>query len=252
MCLTSFKNANEGVRSEEKLHQLGEPSILIWHSLERSLVVPKSWSRKNEFMACYLESEKNGWPLVLRSSGGGTVPQGPEVINIAIIAPVKSEISYSICYQEICTVISSTLSKFGITTGVGSVEGSFCDGDWNVTVGGRKIAGTAQRWRLNNGTKVALIHAAILTKELPESFWSSLGVVEHSAGSPLQARKNSHVVLSDLLPDTIQVSSILDELEKSAKESLIRISIETQSETHMSLCKKYTSGGNSEHSISQI
>src|SRR5690606_39033351 len=73
----------------------------------------------------------------------------------------------------ICDVVSRALQEFGIAPHPQAVEGSFCDGRYNLAVGrnaqARKVAGTAQVWRRHPNTtepdrQIVLVHALILAK----------------------------------------------------------------------------------------
>jgi lipoate-protein ligase A len=83
-------------------------------------------------------------------------------LAIGIALPPGARMSITAAYDLVCAPIERALRTVpGL--GRGKVERSFCDGDHNVTAGGRKLAGTAQRWRRSaEGTAVILAHALIL------------------------------------------------------------------------------------------
>ncbi|EOQ81598.1 hypothetical protein K652_06408 [Pseudomonas aeruginosa VRFPA02] len=94
---------------------------------------------------------ERGWPVLLRDTGGEPVPQSPGVLNIALsyaLGPGDNEQTrIETAYLRLCQPICDWLRERGLDAGVGAVAGSFCDGRYNVTLDGRKLAGTAQRWR---------------------------------------------------------------------------------------------------------
>ncbi|CRX29231.1 Lipoate-protein ligase A [Pseudomonas aeruginosa] len=95
------------------------------------------------------------------------MPQSPGVLNIALsyaLGPGDNEQTrIETAYLRLCQPICDWLRERGLDAGVGAVAGSFCDGRYNVTLDGRKLAGTAQRWRRNGaGRPVVLAHAALL------------------------------------------------------------------------------------------
>src|SRR5690606_29091006 len=105
---------------------------------------------------------------------GGVVPQGPGILNISLAYAVQGKpLDHSdAAYHLLCHVIRQALRTVGIVAHTGAVEGSFCDGRYNLAVGlgadTRKIAGTAQLWRrwTNGGDRnkqVVLVHALLLT-----------------------------------------------------------------------------------------
>src|SRR5690606_3511366 len=101
-------------------------------------------------------------------------------------------------YLLICELLAAALRSIGIEAFPAAVEGSFCDGRYNLAVrhAGRlvKIAGTAQSWRRAPGTPdthLGLVHALVLldvdtamVTEVANAFESALG-----SGQPYLAEK---------------------------------------------------------------
>lgn len=224
MTPATFISAGDGVAREEALLSAGRPSVLLWRAEENALVVPNNWARREGFETAKAECARSGWPILLRSSGGGAVPQGPGTVNLAMTLPVRPGFVLEDGYREICGAVSEALARFEVPTDVGAVEGAFCNGAWNITANGRKLAGTAQRWRRSKGSTLALIHAAILLERPPCEFWPALERVHRAAGSPLQPRPDAHVALREILPKAMSVSSVFGALARAAEDRLSRIS----------------------------
>ena len=105
-----------------------------------------------------------GWPVVVRDSGGTAFPIGPMTVQISVVRALIAERPPSVgaLYRNLCEPIMAMLLVHGVRTTLESVEGSMCDGAYNLCVGGRKIAGTAQRQRRLPGDRVAVLaHAAL-------------------------------------------------------------------------------------------
>ena len=130
----------------------GEAVALLWHS-PQSLVVPGNYKRFARLEAVSAEFASAGCPVFLRRSGGGLVPQGPGIINISLAYPMWRTLGEAAgeVYEHLCAILSDALGDMGVPTGWQAVEGSFCDGRYNLACGegegARKIAGTAQYWR---------------------------------------------------------------------------------------------------------
>ncbi|NYT86811.1 lipoyl protein ligase domain-containing protein [Pollutimonas harenae] len=151
------------------------PCASIWEA-EQGLVVPRTYRRYVDFEHACQQSEQAGWPVTVRHSGGGIVPQGPGIINLSLAYSVHGKpLDHSdAAYQLICNIISTALQAFGIASHPQAVEGSFCDGRYNLAVGegtqARKIAGTAQMWRRHptaasgSNHQIVLVHALILAQ----------------------------------------------------------------------------------------
>lgn len=130
----------------------GEALAQIWQS-PLSLVVPGSYRRFTRLEQVQAEFAAAGCPVWLRRSGGGLVPQGPGILNLSLVYPMARTLGEAAeeIYQHLCSILSSALAELGVTTGWQAVEGSFCDGRFNLACGegeqARKIAGTAQYWQ---------------------------------------------------------------------------------------------------------
>ena len=194
-----------GLEMEESLFNAisqGELEIgyFLWRS-KRALVVPRSTTRKANFEFAVLESTKNGWPVVVRSTGGELTPQCESFINLSIfIKRTEEQISIRESYMIICSAIIGWLNEMGVQAQCSSIDGAFCDGDYNVNVAGKKLAGTAQRWRkVNSGHRALLLHAVILCDgdvdhllDISNRFYRVCGV------DPF-IEKDKHVSLGQLL-----------------------------------------------------
>ncbi|SAL32510.1 hypothetical protein AWB70_02151 [Caballeronia cordobensis] len=130
----------------------GQAVAHVWEA-PLSLVVPRSYQRYAALADAREAFAARGCPVWLRLSGGGLVPQGPGILNLSLAYPVRAPmgtLSESI-YVHLCRIVADALNSLGVLTHWQAVEGSFCDGRFNLAWGpgddARKIAGTAQYWR---------------------------------------------------------------------------------------------------------
>ncbi len=146
------------------------PLACVWET-RQSLVVPRSYRRHEDFDAVCDRFARQGWPVTVRQTGGGIVPQGPGIVNLslayAVAGPPMQHSEPG--YELICDVLARALRALGIESFAAAVHGSFCDGRYNLAVlqGGQpvKIAGTAQSWRRVPGSAdqhLGLVHALLL------------------------------------------------------------------------------------------
>jgi lipoate-protein ligase A len=167
----------------------GRATAHLWHG-EPGLVVPRSCTTLP------------GWPaaaqahrVLVRASGGGVVPQGPGLLNLSLVwrtdanadaggAPNGTEA----IYRALCDELAGALAQLGIAAAPQAVEGSFCDGRFNLAVAGRKLVGTAQSWRRVAGTPVVLAHAVIVVDADLQSLTESANAFERDLGSGRQYR----------------------------------------------------------------
>jgi lipoate-protein ligase A len=141
----------------------GRPRAVLWHGA-RGLVAPMSYQRHAALEAVRAAFAADGWPVRPRRSGGGVVPQGPGILNLSLAYPIDGPPGTlaEAVYARLCDVLALALARLGIEAKPRAVEGSFCDGRFNLAVGARKIAGTAQYWRRGGGRQAVLAHALLL------------------------------------------------------------------------------------------
>ncbi|MEL7029717.1 MAG: hypothetical protein AAGL49_11020 [Pseudomonadota bacterium] len=112
--------------------------------------------------------------MLLRSSGGSCVPHGRGVLNFTMVQRVGDETRTSeVAYSQICSILIESFGSFGLRAHVGAVDGSICNGDWNVCIDGLKVAGVAQRRRAISVGTVILTHAAVLLRP-PSSIYPAI------------------------------------------------------------------------------
>lgn len=180
-----------------------EFGLLFWQPSDRALVMPRRLSRLPGFEAACQASAENGWPVLLRETGGEPVPQSAATINIALVyAPPRSEGDHGrieTAYRRLCDPICTLLTELGGNASLGEVEGAFCDGRFNVNLDGRKMVGTAQRWRQSKGGQrpVGLVHGALLLDDERESMVQAVNRFNEVCGLDQRVRAQSHIALHE-------------------------------------------------------
>lgn len=152
---TAVSLSDDPLHAEEALlarAAAGEAVAQVWEA-PVSLIVPRSYQRYPALADACEAFARRGCPVWLRLSGGGLVPQGPGILNLSLAYPVRAPmgaLSEGI-YEHLCRLLADALTPLGVLTHWQAVEGSFCDGRFNLAWGpgddARKIAGTAQYWR---------------------------------------------------------------------------------------------------------
>ncbi|MEM6407888.1 MAG: hypothetical protein AAF700_05665 [Pseudomonadota bacterium] len=155
-----------GLSYERTLFTTAGPQVGLWTAKAQGLVCPAAYERREGFAEAAANSQARGWTVHLRPTGGGTVPQGPGVDNLALALNPAKGTSIEDGYRLLTKIIKKGFGPHGEALEAGDTPGSFCDGAWNLSVGGRKIVGTAQRWRPNRGGHPrVLAHALFLTAD---------------------------------------------------------------------------------------
>src|SRR5919107_263322 len=93
-----------------------------------------------------------GYPVLVRSSGGGATAADRGTFGFSIIRPgdeTESGRSITERYDEAAALVLGAFSRLGVAAEVGEVRDEFCPGDHSIRVGdgegGMKVVGIAQR-----------------------------------------------------------------------------------------------------------
>ncbi len=100
-------------------------------------------------------------------------------------------------YHLLCEPVRGALQDLGLTTGYGQVAGSFCDGRFNLVHGGKKLAGTAQRWRgagpgSSRGDGYILGHMVLFVEGDVEGATRAVNRLLRTAGGEGRFREEAH------------------------------------------------------------
>ena len=209
--------------AERDLLSLAASGRCVAHLWEAplSLVVPRSYQRFATLERARAEFEERGCPVFLRMSGGGLVPQGPGILNLSLAYPVRGTVGglSEVVYRHLCAILVKALGTLGLQTHWQTVDGSFCDGRFNLAWGpsgdARKIAGTAQYWRrveaVSQGSSsplhVVLAHAVLLVSADPEEINQRANAFEDAIGSGKHYLSARVVTVQQALAATSGVSA---------------------------------------------
>lgn len=183
--------------------------ILVW-STHPCFVAPSASARLAGFEAGKARVEALGLPLHLRETGGDLMPQGPNVVTATIAFAASNGGSFGVAaaYDRLCQPLLDLLRACGVAACCGSVPDAFCDGRFNIAVGGRKLAGTAQRWRTRRrpvGPEQAgvavLAHAAVFVTADFRPYVDAANAFYAACGLDRRVRAEAHVALADLFSD---------------------------------------------------
>lgn len=213
--------ATQDTRFDESLMQhaaINGPVACIWQTAQ-GLVVPRTYLRAASFENTCTDFAAQGWPITVRHSGGGVVPQGPGILNVSMAYTVEGPpLDHSdAAYLRLCEIMQHAISEFGIDAHPRAVLGSFCDGRFNLASGEghnrQKIAGTAQLWRRQpkpdgERVQVVLVHGLLLVATDIHAVTERANALENALGNSrryLTERARSLHTLMDQSPaDTVE------------------------------------------------
>jgi lipoate-protein ligase A len=146
---------------------------------------------------------RHGAALQVRGSGGGLVPQGPGLWNLSLAWPAgrATPADMHAVYAALCEALAAAFARLGVTATPQPVQGSFCDGRWNLAVRGRKLAGTAQAWRRFGTVQVVLAHALLIIGADPAALTAHANALEAELGQGTPYRADALTSLLREVPD---------------------------------------------------
>ncbi len=139
-----------------------QATVRIWEN-PQCLVVTRKETRFPNFVGAKQELEQQGWPVIVRDSGGTAVPHHPGILNLSLILPQFHSPRFDLdsIYLALCEPIIQALKVFGLNPDYGETPGSYCDGRFNLNIDGLKITGTAQRMMPATGNQEVISHGIL-------------------------------------------------------------------------------------------
>lgn len=96
-----------------------------------------------------------GFNVVVRNSGGLAVALDSGVLNLSLMLPGVKHISIYECYEAMVSLIQFILRDKTEDIEAYEIVGSYCPGDYDLSIDGRKFAGISQR-RIKDGAAVQI------------------------------------------------------------------------------------------------
>lgn len=91
-----------------------------------------------------------GYSVMVRNSGGALVPLDEGVLNVTMIVPtLPGAIGVREDFAAMAAWVRQAIAELAdLPVAVGEVAGAYCPGDFDLSIGGRKFCGIAQRRKL--------------------------------------------------------------------------------------------------------
>lgn len=101
--------------------------------------------------------EDAGYDAIVRNSGGLAVVSDPGVLNFSIIFPEEDHMRLNIndAYERMHYIIAEALKSYNVEVIAKEIPDSYCPGDYDLSINGRKIAGISQR-RIKGGLAIMI------------------------------------------------------------------------------------------------
>ncbi|GIP32316.1 lipoate--protein ligase family protein [Paenibacillus sp. J2TS4] len=89
---------------------------------------------------------KQGYDTAVRNSGGAAVPLDAGVVNLSLVLPnPRGKMDFHSDFRFMVSLLRKVLSTWTDSIQDGEVAGSYCPGDYDLAIEGRKFCGIAQR-----------------------------------------------------------------------------------------------------------
>lgn len=152
---------------------------------------------------------RHGAALQVRRSGGGLVPQGPGIWNLSLAWPAgeSTPADMHAIYAAFCHALAKAFARLGVVAAPQTVQGSFCDGRWNLAVGGRKLVGTAQAWKRLGVCQVVLAHALVIVDADPAALTEGANALEAELGQGRPYRADALTSLAREAPQIVNLEA---------------------------------------------
>jgi octanoyl-[GcvH]:protein N-octanoyltransferase len=173
--------------------------LRIW-SNSQCIVASRAQTALPEFDAARTLSERAGWPVVMRRSGGSAVVHRPGILNVSVrrLMPPDSLRWVSQGYEAFLAYLICAFKLLGVECDAGEVPGAYCDGRFNLRIGGCKLAGTAAHFAIRDGARVCLFHAAILVSGSVFDDIAAIERFEYALGAQQRYAPEAHATLAQL------------------------------------------------------
>jgi len=191
---------------------------LIWRT-EKAIVVPRGLPDRDDFAAAASTVEALGFAVFERDTGGDLTPQEPGVVNLSLVFRMDGEnAAIKDAYLRLTAPVIAFLgARYALAARTAAIPGAFCDGAYNIACGGKKLAGTAQRWKLIGGEgparRVAVLgHLALMVSMDLDPAIAALNAFYAAARLERKIIPGRHVTLSELFGQPLDAGAVAHSL----------------------------------------
>lgn len=176
------------------------PFVRLWEA-KSGLCITNKETRFPSFEKSKELCKKKGFDIAIRRSGGTAVPHGPGILNVSAFVENRGPRNIRHSYEKFCQSLQMSLTELGVHSDIGTAQNSFCDGDYNILVEGKKVIGTSQRWIKSSMTDnwIVLNHAVILLDVSTKDITDTVNFFYSEARSDVVLTPLNIISLSDIL-----------------------------------------------------
>ena len=135
-------------------NRLSPPTIRFWvHPNTVVLGIPDARLPHLQDGLQFLE--ENNYHAIIRNSGGLAVLLNEGVLNMSLIIPNDNQVSIHNGYDMMLAIVQQLFAPYTEKIEAYEIVGSYCPGDYDLSIHGKKFAGISQR-RVRNGIAVQI------------------------------------------------------------------------------------------------
>lgn len=220
----NFATAEAGLQRQQRLAEFITPErsrlLLLWRA-PQALLVCRGDIRLPNFSGAVKHLHAEGWPVLLRHSGGSACPIAEGTLQVAIAQATMPGFTMERGYGELAGLIRDTLRTCGLAAKTGAVPDVFCPGRYDIAIGGRKIAGLSQHWRSCGGMMTATTAATLIVAQNTAPLVRIVNLFYEIAGGTSRCTNAAVSAVRDHLP--VDAAAHDDGLILNVSERIIRI-----------------------------
>lgn len=190
-------------------------TIRLWVH-DKTLVLGIPDSRLRHLVAGVKHMRKLNYDVVIRNSGGLAVLLDRNVLNISFLLPNKDRLSINEGYDLMYYFTTLLFKKEKATISAYEIKGSYCPGDYDLSINGRKFAGISQR-RVRNGVAVQMYldiaGSSYERAELVRQFYSIAKSKHDSSFTYPDVNPKVMASINELLQIDFSVTDIIERIE---------------------------------------
>ncbi|RSL29877.1 lipoate--protein ligase family protein [Salibacterium salarium] len=164
--------------------------------------------------------EEEGYRVIVRNSGGLAVVLDEGIFNLSFIFKENKKFSIHSGYDLIWEVIRLIFPDAPGTIEAYEVRGSYCPGDYDLSINGKKFAGISQR-RIRGGAAVqiylAVTDSGAERAEVLRRFYKTASKGEGARFTPPQIEPQVMSSLTELFGEGMEINDVLYRLLTTVK-----------------------------------
>lgn len=193
----------------------GHPTVLVREQPRYLLLGPKD-RRLPRILEATKTVENEGWPVFMRIGGGSAVLLDDTCLSFAVARPCRDLTTLEKNFRELGQGAIEALHTLGLPAQFGAAPGSYCEGPYDLIVGGKKVAGISQAIRQG----FALISGMILVSQDPKATTARIQRLYQEAGSDQRLSSDAVTSLETLLGHELSLETLRESLFQGFQTAL--------------------------------